>query len=114
MSAESEAEAGAYLTESQRLYRELGDVQGSAYDEYLLGRLNCLHQHYDLAREHYWAGLPLFKDWMWLEMVVRSLNGLARVAAGLATPRERSASPPRAPNSALEPVSSFRRSSRQS
>jgi predicted ATPase/transcriptional regulator with XRE-family HTH domain len=81
-SAESESEARAYLVESRRLYRELGDLQGPAYVEYLLGRLECLHGHYVVAREHYCAGLQLFVDWVWLEMVVRKLQGLAIVAMG--------------------------------
>jgi non-specific serine/threonine protein kinase len=85
-SAASDAEAGAYLNESLHLYRELTDVQGVACDEYLLGRLDCLHGRYLSAREHYQAGLRWFKEWTWIEMIVRSLDGLAMVAAGQEQP----------------------------
>ena len=81
-STENESAARAYLVESQRLYRELGDLQGPAFDEYLLGRLECLHGHYAVAREHYRTSLRPFKEWNWLEMVARPLQGLAMVAAG--------------------------------
>ncbi len=81
-STESESEARTYLLESQRLYRELGDLQGPAFDEYLLGRLECLHGRYAVAREHYCTALRPFKEWSWLEMVARPLHGLAMVAAG--------------------------------
>jgi hypothetical protein len=86
LSNDSDSQATADLTEGRRLYHELGDVQGGAYIEYLLGRLHCLHHRYDLASLHFRAGLLPFKDFTWLEMVARSLNGLAMVAAGLETP----------------------------
>jgi hypothetical protein len=85
-SAENESEARAYLVESQHLYRELGDLQGPAFDEYFLGRLECLHGRYTAARPHYCVAVRPFADWMWVEMVVRSLQGLAIVATGQRQP----------------------------
>ncbi len=80
--AESDTEARTYLFESRQLYRELGDVQGPAYVAYLLGRFDCLHGRFDAARQHYETGLREFRDLIWIEMIVRSLNGLAMLAAG--------------------------------
>jgi non-specific serine/threonine protein kinase len=86
ISTEDEAEARALLVEGSRHYRELRDLQGPAYIEYLLGRLDALHGRYVAAREHFRTALPQFRDWTWLEMIVRSLNGLALVAPGRGQP----------------------------
>jgi hypothetical protein len=82
ISAESDTEAAAYLTESLRLYRELGDIQGEAYVELILGRLDYLHARYAAGREHFQAGLRLFNLETWWGMMAQCLDGLAMVAAG--------------------------------
>jgi hypothetical protein len=56
-SAASDSQSRAYLRESLRLYEELGNVWGPAYVEYLLGRLDWLHERYDEAGAHYRVGL---------------------------------------------------------
>jgi predicted ATPase len=80
--AESDAEARAHLDESLRLYREISDLQGVACVRYLIGRHECLHRRYASAREHYRASLRSLKDFTWVEMTARCLDGLAMVAAG--------------------------------
>jgi hypothetical protein len=81
-SAASDSESRAYLRESLRLYEELGNVWGPAYVEYLLGRLDWLHERYAEAGPHYRAGLRLFRDMVWPGMIFLTLDGLAEVAAG--------------------------------
>jgi hypothetical protein len=85
-SAASDAEAADYLNESLRLYGELGDIQGVAYVELLLGRLDYLHARYTSAREHFRVGLRLFNLETWQEMIAQCLDGLAMVAAGHGQP----------------------------
>jgi non-specific serine/threonine protein kinase len=80
-SVASDAEAGDYLNESLRLYRELGDIQGVAYVELLLGRLAYLHGRYSSAPEHFRASLRLFNQETWWGMIAQCLDGLAMVAA---------------------------------
>ncbi len=85
-SAETDAQARAYLEESLALYHELGDLAGVASDENLLGRLDRLSGRYVSARDHYHASLHLTKDWAWIGRITESLDGLAMVAAGLGHP----------------------------
>jgi hypothetical protein len=85
-STTSDTEAADYLNESLRLYGELGDIQGVAYVELLLGRLDYLHTRAASAREHFRVGLRLFNLETWKEMIAQCLDGLAMVAAGQGQP----------------------------
>jgi hypothetical protein len=85
-STATDEEAEAYLNESLCLYGELGDIQGVAYVELLLGRLNYLNTRHALARHHFRVGLRLFHVETWREMIAQSLDGLAMVAAALGQP----------------------------
>jgi hypothetical protein len=85
-SAASDSQSRAYLRESLRLYEELGNVWGPAYVEYLLGRLDWLHEHYAEAGAHYRVGLRSFRDMVWPSMIYLTLEGLAEVAAGQRQP----------------------------
>jgi predicted ATPase/transcriptional regulator with XRE-family HTH domain len=79
-SAANDAAAQDYLSESLRLYGELGDVQGLAYVELLFGRLDYLNGRYGSAPRHYQASVRLFKIANWPDMVAQCLDGLAMVA----------------------------------
>jgi predicted ATPase len=81
-SAQSDEEAGTYLYESLRLSREIGDMQAYACIEVILGRLEYLHQRYASAGAHYRAGLRSLKEIGYMYYLVRSIEGLAKVAAG--------------------------------
>jgi non-specific serine/threonine protein kinase len=88
ISAERDAEAAACLTESLRLYRENGDIQGEAYVELILGRLDYLHARYAAARKHFEVSLRLFNLQTWWGMIAQCLDGLAMVSAGQRRPTQ--------------------------
>jgi tetratricopeptide (TPR) repeat protein len=86
-SAEEPTAAESELRESLRLYRELSDIQGEAYVELLLGRLESLLQRYSCAWRHYATSLRLYQEVSAKEYVVQCLAGLAIVAVAQKQPR---------------------------
>jgi len=60
----------------------VGDAQACACIEVILGRLEYLHQRYASAGAHYRAGLRALKEIGYIYYLVRSVEGLAKVAAG--------------------------------
>jgi hypothetical protein len=79
-SAENPKDALSYLTESQTLYREQGDLMGGASIELFLGRLHWLNGRAAPAQDHFRACLRLSRDWSWLVRITQSIEGLALVA----------------------------------
>jgi predicted ATPase len=86
-SAQNPAAAESDLCESLRLYREVSDIQGEAYIELLLGRLDSFRQRYSTASEHYKKSLRLYQEVSAKEYMVQCLAGLAIVAVGQEQPR---------------------------
>jgi non-specific serine/threonine protein kinase len=86
ISAERPAEAESDLRESLRLYQELSDIQGMAYVELLLGRLDFFRERYGSACLHYRASLRLYQDATSKEYMVQCLAGLAIVAVSQRQP----------------------------
>jgi tetratricopeptide (TPR) repeat protein len=81
--AEDDATARVLLVECRALYGEMGEIPGLASVEIRLGRLECRHGRYARAREHYRASLRSSRQSGWIDRTLRSLGGLATVAAGL-------------------------------
>jgi tetratricopeptide (TPR) repeat protein len=79
-SAENPTEALFYLTESQTLNRELGDLMGVASIEFFLGRLDWLNGHAAPAQDHFRACLRQSRDLSWMVRIIQSIEGLALVA----------------------------------
>ena len=70
-----------YLTESQSLYRELGDAMGVTSIEGLLGWLAYRNGRDQVATDHFRASLRSSAEWLWVERITYCIEGLVVVAA---------------------------------